>query len=91
MVEQDHRFVRRHMQSGLRFGAFATAQRTIQGHEAMPMLCKGQLEGMAFTGYPRLASPLTPVSFCNTTPIAYFWEKNHGEFRIEELEQLRVA
>jgi transposase, IS6 family len=47
MVEQDHRFIKRRVNPGLGFGAFCTAQRTIQGYEAMPMLCKGQLEGAA--------------------------------------------
>jgi transposase, IS6 family len=32
---------------GLGCGAFSTAQRTIQGDEAMYMLRKGQIEGMA--------------------------------------------
>ena len=35
------------MNAGLEFGAFATAQRTIQDYEAMHMLRKGQLEGLA--------------------------------------------
>jgi IS6 family transposase len=47
VVEQDHRFIKRRVNPGLGFGAFATAQRTIQGYEAMHMLHKGQLEGMA--------------------------------------------
>jgi IS6 family transposase len=47
VVEQDHRFVKRRVNPGLGFGAFATAQRTIQGYEAMHMLRKGQIEGMA--------------------------------------------
>jgi transposase, IS6 family len=46
MVEQDHQFVKRRVNPGLGFGAFATAQRTIQGYEAMHMLHKGQLEGI---------------------------------------------
>jgi transposase, IS6 family len=46
MVEQDHRFVKRRVNPGLGFGAFATAQRTIQGYEAMHILHKGQLEGV---------------------------------------------
>jgi transposase, IS6 family len=46
MVEQDHRFVRRRVNPGLEFGAFAAVQRTIQGYEAMHMLHKGQLEGV---------------------------------------------
>ena len=32
---------------GLGFGTFHTAQRTIQGYEAMHMLRKGQIEGIA--------------------------------------------
>jgi len=47
IVEQDHRFIKRRVNPGLGFGAFATAQRTIQGYEAMHMLHKGQIEGMA--------------------------------------------
>jgi len=47
VVEQDHRFVKRRVNPGLGFGAFATAQRTLQGYEAMHMLQKGQIEGMA--------------------------------------------
>jgi transposase, IS6 family len=46
VVEQNHRFIKRRVNPGLGFGAFATAQRTIQGYEAMHMLHKGQLEGM---------------------------------------------
>jgi transposase, IS6 family len=47
IIEQDHRFVKRRVNPGLGFGAFHTAQRTIQGYEAMHMLYKGQIEGMA--------------------------------------------
>jgi transposase-like protein len=47
VVEQDHRFVKRRVNHGLGFGAFHTAQRTIQGYEAIHMLRKGQIEGMA--------------------------------------------
>ena len=47
VVEQDHRFVKRRVNPGLGFGVFATAQRTIQGYEAMHMLHKGQIEGLA--------------------------------------------
>ena len=38
VIEQDHRFVKRRVNPGLGFGAFHTAQRTIQGYEAMHML-----------------------------------------------------
>jgi IS6 family transposase len=47
MVEQDHRFVKRRVKPGMGFGAFDTAQRAIQGYEAMHRLRKGQLEGVA--------------------------------------------
>jgi IS6 family transposase len=47
MIEQDHRFVQRRIKPGLGFGTFHTAQRTIQGYEAMHRLRKGQLEGVA--------------------------------------------
>jgi len=47
VVEQDHRLVKRRVNPVLGFGAFATAQRTIQGYDAMHMLRKGQIEGLA--------------------------------------------
>jgi IS6 family transposase len=45
LIEQDHRFVKRRVNPGLGFGTFPTAQRTIQGYEAMHMCRKGQLPG----------------------------------------------
>ena len=47
VVEQDHRFMKRRVNPALGFGAFATAERTIQGYEAMHRLRKDQLEGAA--------------------------------------------
>ena len=47
ILEQDHRFVKRRVNPGLGFGTFATAERTIQGYEAIHMLRKGQIEGLA--------------------------------------------
>jgi transposase, IS6 family len=47
LLGQDHRFVKRRVHPGLGLGAFATAQRTIQGNEATHMIHKGQLEGTA--------------------------------------------
>jgi IS6 family transposase len=47
VVEQDHRFLKRRVNPGLGFGAFLTAEQTIQGYEAMHMLRKGQIEGLA--------------------------------------------
>jgi IS6 family transposase len=46
MVEQDHRFIKHRVNPGLGFGALDTAQRTIQGYEAMHMLRKGQIDGL---------------------------------------------
>jgi transposase, IS6 family len=43
IIEPDHRLVKRRVHPGLGLGAFATAQRTIQGYEAPHMLRKGQL------------------------------------------------
>jgi transposase, IS6 family len=47
VIEQDQRLVKRCVNPGLGFGAFHTAQRTIQGYEAIHMIRKGQLEGIA--------------------------------------------
>jgi IS6 family transposase len=47
IIEQGHRFVKRRVNPGLGFGAFCTAERTIQGYEVMHMLHKGQFEGIA--------------------------------------------
>jgi IS6 family transposase len=49
-IEQDYRFVKRRVNSGLGFGAFSTAQRTIQGYEAIHMLRKGQIERIVKDG-----------------------------------------
>jgi IS6 family transposase len=45
LIEQDHRFVKRRVNPGMGFGTFPTAQRTIQGYEAIHMVRKGQLPG----------------------------------------------
>jgi IS6 family transposase len=47
MLEQDHRFINRRVNPGLGFGAFHTAQRTIQGYEVMHVFRKGQIEAIA--------------------------------------------
>jgi transposase-like protein len=43
-------FVKRRVNPGLGFGTFHTAQQTIQGYEAIPILRKGQIEGLARGG-----------------------------------------
>jgi IS6 family transposase len=52
VMEQDHRFVKRRVNPGMGFGAFTTAQRTIQGYEAMHRLHKGQIKGIAKRDVP---------------------------------------
>jgi transposase-like protein len=47
VVEQDHRFLKRRVNPSLGFGSFRTAQRTMQGYEAMHMIWKGQVESIA--------------------------------------------
>ncbi len=44
IVEQDHRFVRRRWRSMQCFRSFHTAERTIEGIEAMHMIHKGQVK-----------------------------------------------
>lgn len=46
IIEQDHRFITRRVKPGLGFGSYPTAWRTIQGYEVMPMIRKGQIEGV---------------------------------------------
>ena len=55
-VEQDHRFIKRRVNPVLGFGSFRTARRTLQGYEAMHMLRKGQVKGIAKGGCPRSKS-----------------------------------
>jgi transposase, IS6 family len=45
-VEQDHRRVKRLVKSGLGFGSFHTARRTLAGYEAMAMIRKGQVRSI---------------------------------------------
>ncbi len=47
IVEQDHRFMKRLTKPGMGFFSFETAWRTLQGFEAMNMIRKGQLQGVA--------------------------------------------
>jgi len=47
VVEQDHRFIKRRVNPGLGFDSFRTAQWTLRGYEAMHMIRKGQVEGIA--------------------------------------------
>ena len=46
-VEQDHRFIKRLTKPGMGFGSFNTARRTLRGMEAMNMIRKGQVQGVA--------------------------------------------
>jgi transposase, IS6 family len=45
LIEQDHRFIKRRVNSGMGFWSFDTAWRTLQGYKAMHQLRKGQIKG----------------------------------------------
>ena len=47
IIEQDHRFIKRLVNPGMGFGSFNTARRTLRGYEAMNMIRKGQINGVA--------------------------------------------
>ncbi len=47
VVEQDHRFIKRLTRPGMGFHSFNTARRTLKGYEAMNMIRKGQIQGVA--------------------------------------------
>ena len=47
IVEQDHRFIKRLVNPGMGFGSFNTARQTLRGYEAMNMIRKGQIQGVA--------------------------------------------
>jgi len=46
LVEQDHRFIKRLVNSAMGFWSFNTARRTIKGYEIMNMMRKGQIQGL---------------------------------------------
>ena len=46
LIEQDHRFIKRLVKPGLGFFSFKTAWNTLQGHECMHMIRKGQMHGV---------------------------------------------
>jgi len=46
-VEQDHRFIKRLTKPGMGFASFNSARRTLRGMEAMNMIRKGQVQGVA--------------------------------------------
>ncbi|MDQ3253998.1 MAG: transposase, partial [Acidobacteriota bacterium] len=47
VIEQDHRFIKKKVRATQCFGSFHTAERTIEGVEAMNMLRKGQIKRLA--------------------------------------------
>ena len=44
IIEQDHRFIKKRVRSCLGYRSFDTAERTIQGVEAVNMIRKGQVK-----------------------------------------------
>lgn len=47
ILEQDHRAIKRLVNPGMGFGSFNTARKTLRGYEAMNMIRKGQIKGVA--------------------------------------------
>jgi transposase, IS6 family len=47
LVEQDHRFIKRLVKPGMGFFSFKTAWRTLQGYEGVPLMRKGQMQGVS--------------------------------------------
>lgn len=47
LVEQEHRFIKRLTKPGMGFNSFNTTRRTLRGFEAMNMIRKGQVQGIA--------------------------------------------
>jgi transposase-like protein len=45
-VEQVHRFIKRLVNPGMRFGSFWTEKSTLAGFEAMNLIRKGQVRGV---------------------------------------------
>ncbi|MEO1607370.1 MAG: IS6 family transposase [Pseudomonadota bacterium] len=57
IVEQDHRFIKRKVRPMMGFGAFASAQATLDGVEVANMIRKGQLgDGCPFAIFAKLAA-----------------------------------
>ncbi|MCP4162655.1 MAG: DDE-type integrase/transposase/recombinase, partial [Deltaproteobacteria bacterium] len=44
IIEQDHRFIKRRVNSGMGFRTFHSAWRTLKGYEIMKMIRKGQVK-----------------------------------------------
>ncbi len=65
IIEQDHRFIRRRWRAMQTFRSFHTAERTIEGIEALHMLHKGQvkrLDGGDAMGQAKFVASLFQVA-----------------------------
>ena len=47
VIEQDHRFIKKKVRASQCFKSFHTAERTLEGIEAMNMIRKGQVKRLA--------------------------------------------
>lgn len=47
IVEQDHRFIKKKVRAAQCFGSFHTAERTLEGIEAVNMIRKGQVKRLS--------------------------------------------
>jgi transposase, IS6 family len=65
IIEQDHRFVKKRVRACLGYRSFDTAERTIQGVEAINMMRKGQvkrLDRRDATGQAKFVASLFQVA-----------------------------
>jgi IS6 family transposase len=47
VIEQDHRFIEKKVRASQCFKSFHTAEKTLEGTEAMNMMRKGQVKGLS--------------------------------------------
>ena len=65
LVEQNHRLIKRLVKSGMGFGSFNTARRTIKGYEIINMMHKGQIKNLrkgAVTGRVKFIAEIFGVA-----------------------------
>ncbi len=80
MIEQDHRFVKKKVRASQCFKTFHTAERTLEGVEAVNMMRKGQVKRLAINDIQGKGSlwlrcfrlPLDEISLRNFRASKYF-------------------
>ena len=65
IIEQDHRFIKKRVRACLGYRSFDTAERTLQGVEAMNMIRKGQVKRLSekdATGQAKFVASLSQIA-----------------------------